>query len=166
MAVHKGEIIYNKAFGKYEYDSAAKTMNLESIFDLASVTKTTATTVSIMKLYDEGKVKLDGRLKDYLPYVVGTDKENLRIDDILLHQAGLVPFIAFYKETIDPATGIPNPAIYATKQSKDFGIRVAENIYLRNDWQDTLMNRILESPLGAKKNMCTAITISFSLEKL
>lgn len=151
MAVHKGEIIYNKAFGKYEYDSAAKTMNLESIFDLASVTKTTATTVSIMKLYDEGKVKLDGRLKDYLPYVVGTDKENLRIDDILLHQAGLVPFIAFYKETIDPATGIPNPAIYATKQSKDFGIRVAENIYLRNDWQDTLMNRILESPLGAKK---------------
>lgn len=150
MAVHKGEIIYNKAFGKYEYDSAAKTMNLESIFDLASVTKTTATTVSIMKLYDEGKVKLDGKLKDYLPYVVGTDKENLRIDDILLHQAGLVPFIAFYKETIDPVTGIPNPAIYATKQSKDFGIRVAENIYLRNDWQDTLMNRILKSPLGAK----------------
>lgn len=148
MAVHKGEIIYNKAFGKYEYDSAAKPMSLESIFDLASVTKTTATTVSIMKLYEEGKVKLDGKLKDYLPYVAGSDKENLRINDILLHQAGLVPFIAFYKETIDPATGIPDPAIYATKPSKDFSTRVAENIYLRNDWQDTLMNRILKSPLG------------------
>ncbi len=150
MAVHNGEIIYNKAFGKYEYDSAAKAMSLESIFDLASVTKTTATTVSIMKLYEEGKVKLDGKLKDYLPYVAGSDKENLRIDDILLHQAGLVPFIAFYKETLDPATGIPNPAIYDTKPSKDFSTRVAENIYLRNDWQDTLMNRILKSPLGSK----------------
>jgi len=148
LAAHKGEIIYHKAFGNYEYDPASPAMSAESIFDLASVTKISATTVSVMKLYEEGKIKLDGKLKDYLPWVKGTNKEDLKIDDILLHQAGLVPFIAFYKETIDPATGAPNPAIYSTKPQKGYGVRVAENIYLRNDWQDTMMYRILKSPVG------------------
>lgn len=148
LAAYKGEIIYHKAFGNYEYDPASPAMSAESIFDLASVTKISATTVSVMKLYEEGKIKLDGKLKDYLPWVKGTNKEDLKIDDILLHQAGLVPFIAFYKETIDPATGAPNPAIYSTKPQKGYGVRVAENIYLRNDWQDTMMYRILKSPVG------------------
>lgn len=150
LAAHKGEIIYDKAFGHYEYDPSSPAMSQESIFDLASVTKVSATTVSIMKLYDEGKIKLDGKLKDYLPWVKGTNKEDLKIEDILLHQARLVPFIAFYKETIDPVTGAPNPNIYAAKSQKGYGVRVAENIYLRNDWQDTMLLRILKSPLTAK----------------
>ena len=79
-----------------------------------------------------------------------TNEEDLKIDDILLHQAGLVPFIAFYKETIDAATGTPNPAIYAAKPQKGYGVRVAENIYLRDDWRDTMMMRILKSPVGSK----------------
>jgi len=149
LAAYKGDIIYHKAFGNYEYGSSPA-MSPESIFDLASVTKISATTVSVMKLYEEGKLKLDHKLKDYLPWVKGTNKEDLKIDDILLHQAGLVPFIAFYKETINATTGVPNPNIYATKPQKGYGVRVAENIYLRNDWQDTMLYRILKSPLGPK----------------
>ncbi|HEX4875222.1 MAG TPA: glycoside hydrolase family 3 N-terminal domain-containing protein [Chitinophagaceae bacterium] len=147
LAAHKGEIIYHKSFGNYEYDPASPRMSAESIFDLASVTKVSATTVAVMKLYEEGKIKLDGKLKDYLPYTKNTNKEDLKIEDILLHQAGLVPFIAFYKETIDSG-GAPNPSLYASKPQKGYGVRVAENIYLRNDWQDTMMMRILKSPLG------------------
>lgn len=148
LAAHKGEIIYDKAFGHYEY-GASPAMVPESIFDLASVTKVSATTVSIMKLYEEGKVKLDGVLGDYLPWVKGSDKENLSIRNILLHQAGLVPFIAFYKETIDPNTGVPDTSkIYSIKSKKGFNVRVAENLYLRNDWRDTLYSRILKSPLS------------------
>ena len=149
LAAYQGDIIYHKAFGNYEYGKSPA-MSPESIFDLASVTKISATTVSVMKLYEEGKIKLDGKLKDYLPYTKNTNKEDLKIGDILLHQAGLVPFIAFYKETIDGTTGAPNPAIYASKPQKGYGVRVAENIYLRNDWQDTMMYRILKSPLGQK----------------
>ncbi len=160
LAVHDGKIIYNKAFGTYEY-GASPALNVESIFDLASVTKISATTVSIMKLYEEGKIDLKKRLGNYLPVVRGTNKASLQIDDILMHQAGLVPFIAFYKETIDPATGIPNPAIYSDKLKPGFEYRVAENLYLRNDWEDTIMNRILASPLGPPINMCTVIMILF-----
>jgi beta-glucosidase-like glycosyl hydrolase/CubicO group peptidase (beta-lactamase class C family) len=147
IAVHNGDIVYHKAFGHYKYE-ASPAMSAESIFDLASVTKVSATTVSVMRLYEEGKLKLDKKLGDYLPWVKGSDKANLKISDILLHQAGLVPFIPFYRETIDTATGIPNPAIYSDRSKPGFTIRVAENLYLRNDWQDTIFNRILKSPLG------------------
>jgi beta-N-acetylhexosaminidase len=147
MALKDGEIIFNKSYGNYTFDKA-QPVTLESIYDLASVTKISATTVSVMKLYEQGKISLKKKLGDYLPFVKGTNKENLEIEDILLHQAGLVPFIAFYKETIDSAIGIPNPQIFSDKPKQGFTLRVAENIYMRNDWQDTMMKRILESPLG------------------
>jgi CubicO group peptidase (beta-lactamase class C family) len=147
LAVHEGEIVYHKAFGNYKYEPSPA-MSPESIFDLASVTKVSATTVSVMKLYEEGKLDLKKKLGDYLPWVKGTNKAGLQIEDILLHQAGLVPFIAFYTETIDKATGVPNPAIYSDKSKPGFTVRVAENIYMRNDWQDTMISRILKSQLG------------------
>ncbi|HET9431101.1 MAG TPA: glycoside hydrolase family 3 N-terminal domain-containing protein, partial [Chitinophagaceae bacterium] len=147
LAAHKGEIIYHKAFGHYEYDGNSPAMSPESIFDLASVTKISATTVSVMKLYEEGKLDLNEKLGSYLPWVKGTDKENLVLRDILLHQAGLVPFIPFYKETID-SMGTPNPSIYSDKPKPGFSVRVAENIYMRDDWNDTIYSRILNSPLG------------------
>ena len=147
MALQHGEIIYNQAFGNYTFDTS-QPVTLESIYDLASVTKISATTVSVMKLYEQGKLSLKKKLGDYLPWVNGTDKADLEIEDILLHQAGLVPFIPFYRETIDTATGNPNSQIYSDKAQPGFSIRVAENLYLRNDWQDTMINRVLQSPLG------------------
>lgn len=85
---------------------------------------------------------------DYLPWVRGTDKAGLVLDDIILHQAGLVPYIAFYKEVVDPETGKPNPAIFSEKSKPGFTVRVAEDIYMRNDWQDTMYHRILQSKLS------------------
>lgn len=149
LAVHEGEIVYHKAFGNYKYEPS-QAMNYESIFDLASVTKISATTVSIMKLYEEGRLDLKKKIGDYLPWVKGTNKEDLKLEDVLLHQAGLAPFIAFYRETIDTVTGSLNPAIYTDKPKPGFTVRVAENIYMRNDWQDTMYNRILQSKLAQR----------------
>jgi beta-N-acetylhexosaminidase len=147
FATREGEIFFSKAYGTYTFDDK-RPVSGESIYDLASVTKISATTVSVMKLYEQGKLDLNKKLGDYLPWVKGTDKENLVLEDILLHQAGLVPFIPFYRETIDTATGIPNPVIYSDKPKPGFNVRVAENVYMRNDWQDTMIRRILQSPLG------------------
>lgn len=149
LAAHKGEIIYHKAFGNYEYNPSPA-MSYESIFDLASVTKISATTVSVMRLYEDGKLDLKKNLGDYLPWVKGSNKANLGIDDILLHQAGLASFIVFYKETIDPVTGAPKPEYYSSEAKAGFNIRVAEKLYLRDDWNDSMYNRILKSPLGPR----------------
>ncbi len=146
LAIKDGEIIYDKAFGNYEYGPSSA-VSVESVFDLASITKIAATTVSVMKLYEQGKLDLNKKLGDYLPWVKGSNKENIIIKDLLLHQAGLVPFIPFYKETIDSMTGKLLPGFYTNESKPGFAIRVADNLFLRNDWNDTMYNRILKSPL-------------------
>lgn len=146
LVAKDGKIVYHKAYGNYTYDKT-EAVNTESVFDMASVTKVCATTIAVMRLYDEGKLDLKKKLGDYLPWVKGSNKENLTIENILLHQAGLVAYIPFYKETIDSA-GAPKPQFYSAEKKDSFGIRVAKNLYMRNDWRDTLYKRILESPLG------------------
>jgi beta-N-acetylhexosaminidase len=148
IAVQNGEIKYHKAFGKFEFDTYSRPVNLESIYDLASVTKISATTVSVMKLYEEGKLDLDKTLGDYLPVTRGTDKENIKVREILLHQAGLNPYISFYKETIDAGSGLPSPELYKNNYDSLFSIPVARNVWLRRDWNDTMMKRIVDSKLG------------------
>ena len=147
LAAKDGEIIYHKAFGTTTFTSN-KPVDIGNIFDLASVTKISATTMSVMNLYEQGKIDLKKKLGDYLPWVKGSDKANLVVEDLLLHQAGLVPFIPFYKETIDSPSGIPFPKFYSDRINKGHSVRVAENLYIRNDWQDTMFSRILKSPLS------------------
>ena len=145
LVAKDGKIVYNKAFGYFNYDKK-EAVTTTSIYDLASVTKICATTISIMKLYDEGKINLKNKLGGYLPWVKGTNKENLLIENILLHQAGLAPLIWFYKETMD-ANGNPYTKYYSSTSSDSFNIRVAQNLFLRSDWKDTMYKRIVESPL-------------------
>jgi len=114
---------------------------------MASVTKACATTMAIMKLYDRGQIELNRKLSDYLPIVKGTNKANLSIKDILLHQAGLLAFIPFYKEVID-SSGNPSSSLFAKVQSDSFSIKVADSLYMKKEWKDTMMSRILQSPLG------------------
>ncbi len=150
MAVKDGKIAFYKSYGYQTYDSTEK-IDIETIFDLASVTKICATTLSIMRLYDQGKIALNKPLGDYLPSVRGTNKAKLKIEDILLHQAGLKAFIPFYQETIDTATGVPRPGFYSNTQSKEYNIRVSDTMYMKTAWLDTIYNRILTSPVGLKK---------------
>lgn len=148
LAIHKGEIKYHKAFGRYEFDQKSTPVTLESIYDLASVTKTSATTVALMKLYEQGLIKLDATLGDYLPFTRGTDKASLSIRDILLHQAGLNPYISFYRETIDASTNGPSASYYSNVRDNNFSIPVAQNVWLRKDWNDSMLQRIVVSRLG------------------
>jgi CubicO group peptidase (beta-lactamase class C family) len=105
-----------------------------------------------MKLYDEGKIQLEKTLGEYLPWVKGTNKEKLVIRDILLHEAGLKAWIPFYKEIADSVTMKALPG-YFSKQSNDkFGVKVDDSLYMRSDWRDTMISRILTSAVDPKKN--------------
>ena len=146
LVVKDGKIAYNKAFGHYDYGGLAFT-NTSAVYDMASVTKICATTISLMKLYEQGKINLKKTLGDYLPLVKRTSKGKLLIENILLHQAGLVAFIPFYKETIDMA-GKPLAALYSNHPTDSFNIRVADNLFMRNDYRDSLYKRIAKSPVA------------------
>jgi beta-glucosidase-like glycosyl hydrolase/CubicO group peptidase (beta-lactamase class C family) len=148
LAAKGGKIIYHKAFGYSSFDKKEE-VNKDMVYDLASVTKISATTVSVMKLYEEDKLDLNKTLGDYLSWTKGTNKAGLKIKDILLHQAGLNPFIPFYREVIDTATGEPNWKVFSKTKDEQHQFRAAENLYVRNDWEDTLYKRILQSKLTA-----------------
>jgi CubicO group peptidase (beta-lactamase class C family) len=148
LAAKDGKVIYQKAFGTTTMGGTTPvTENM--VYDLASVTKISATTVSVMKLYEEGKLDLDKTLGDYLPWVKGSNKAPLKLRDILLHQAGLNPFIPFYREVIDAITGEPKWAYFSKVKDANHQFRAAENLYVRNDWEDTLYSRIVTSKLTA-----------------
>ncbi len=147
LVAKDGKIAFEKAYGKYNYDTP-QPISLNSIYDIASVTKICATTLAVMKLYDEGKIKLDKTLGDYLPWVRKSNKRKLKIKNILLHQAGLAAFIPFYKDVIDPVTGEPSLEVFSHIKNDSFSIRVAENLYLRNDYTKTIYKKILDSKLG------------------
>jgi beta-N-acetylhexosaminidase len=148
LGAKDGFVSYLKAFGHTTYEKKTPVVT-DHVFDMASVTKICATTLAVMKLYDEKKLNLDAVLGEYLPWVRGSNKENLLIRNILLHQAGLKAWIPFFKETLD-STGRPLSAIFASnRDDRQFNVRVAENLYMRNDWLDTMYRRILQSPLEA-----------------
>lgn len=148
LVAKDGKIVYERAFGYQGYDSL-EPVYPETIYDLASVTKIMATTLSVMKLYEEGKLNIYGTLGDYLPWTKGSNKARLSISNILLHQAGLKAWIPFYRETV----GVSKPGafgnvIYSPKPDSLYAVRVAENMYMRRDWTDTIYKRILDSHVG------------------
>lgn len=149
LVAKNGKVAFQKAYGYYTYEKTAP-VSASSIYDIASITKICATTISIMKLYDEGKIDLKKKLSDYLSWTNGSDKANLIIEDILLHQAGLAPIIPFYKKTINEE-GVPLWDLYRNMPSDSFTIPVAHNLFLRKDWKDSLDKQILLSPLRPGK---------------
>lgn len=150
LVAKDGRVVYEKAFGQMAHTDT-RPVTTQTIYDLASVTKICATTMAVMKLYDEGRLDLHKPLGEFLPWVKGSNKESLTLDDILLHQAGLKAWIPFYRETIDSSNGgTALPALYAVKEQGPFEVRVAENMYLRKDWIDTMYSRILTSELGPR----------------
>jgi CubicO group peptidase (beta-lactamase class C family) len=144
MAVKDNHVVYNGVFGFYTYDQT-DSVREESVYDVASITKSAATTLAVMKLYEQKKIKLTDPLSKHLKWLSGTNKADIIIKDLLLHQAGLKAWIPFYKN-------IPNidEAISSTRDRKHY-IQIAENMYLHYSYMDTIKKMIAESPVNPRK---------------
>lgn len=143
-----GNVIYRKAFGDTDFVRKQSVKN-DDLYDLASVTKVAATTFAIMKLYDQGLVKLDEPLSRTLKYLENTNKSKITIREIMTHQAGLVAWIPFYLKTL--VNRYPDSTIYATKHSENYPIRVADGMYIRKDYKQVILDSIIKSPVSDKK---------------
>ncbi len=148
VAMKDGRVIYKKAFGYLTYDSVEKVTN-QTIYDLASLTKILATTLTVMNLYEDTLLFMSETLGDYLPYLKKTDKGQLRIYDVLSHQSGLDGWVPFYLKTIDK-TG-PNPAIYSKTLDTDHPYRVAEGLYMHRYQRYKLFEQVATSKLKKKE---------------
>ncbi|GAA5221762.1 glycoside hydrolase family 3 N-terminal domain-containing protein [Membranihabitans marinus] len=140
-------VIYQKSFGHHTYRKLLP-VSQDHIYDLASITKVAATTVAMMKLYELGLVSLDDSIGTYIPMLHNTDKSPLIIRDILAHRAGLQAWIPFYQSTMEKGKiPLTSPVYYRDEANDTFSIQVCDNLYLRNDYPDTIYQKIIDSPL-------------------
>jgi uncharacterized protein YbbC (DUF1343 family)/CubicO group peptidase (beta-lactamase class C family) len=89
LIVHHGETVYRKAFGHRVVKPSEAPMLIETMFDLASLTKPIATATALMILIERGKVKVADRASHYLPDFAKNGKDKITIEQLLLHTSGL-----------------------------------------------------------------------------
>ncbi len=142
--IKDGKVIYHKAFGYHTYEKETPVKPTD-IYDLASVTKIAATTAAVMRLSDELRINPDHHLGFYLPWLEGSDKENIELRQLLAHQARLRPWIPFFLETLNE--GKPDENIFRNKKMDDFTVKVAREMFMNKNYLDTIKERILSSPL-------------------
>ncbi len=145
-----GKVVFWKAFGHHTYKKE-KPVSPEDLYDLASVTKIMAATLSAMHLEDIGKFDLKESIGTYIQEEDTTNKSNIIYEDILAHVGRLKPWIPFYTPTLAkrPASG-PDLTYYRSEPCDSFSLCVTPNLYLRTDYQDSIWRRIFSSPLRDK----------------
>jgi uncharacterized protein YbbC (DUF1343 family)/CubicO group peptidase (beta-lactamase class C family) len=88
---HQGKVIYRKAFGNRAMEPVVEPMTVDTIFDMASLTKVMATTGSIMRMVQLGQIKLNDPVARYLPQFGQNGKQEITIRQLLTHYSGLRP---------------------------------------------------------------------------
>ena len=86
---HNGKVVYRKAFGSRSLEPDREAMTEDTIFDLASLTKCIATTTSVMKLVQEGKIRINEPVYNYLPEFARNGKRDITVRELLTHYSGL-----------------------------------------------------------------------------
>ena len=177
LAAKNGVVFYNKCFGNHTYSGDGNSVSHSSLYDVASLTKIASTLLLTMDLYSQERLSLESNLGKYLCLPDTSKYNELIISDILLHQAGLTPWIPFYLRTLHSlfpdqtlrngklSNGYPyqlgpnsflnkhsytSRKFYRNSYSYQFPHEVARNLYATEGIKDSVFSWIIKSPLGKK----------------
>ncbi len=143
VVFHKGREIFNKCYGRHSYSESSPIVKSTDIYDLASLTKILSTTLCTMKLVDEGDIDLQKTVLDYIDLDDSATIRNISIHQLLTHEGGLTPYIPFYQRF-----NVENYFNYFdTKKSSYFPSQVADNMYVRYDYKDSMWHEMSHSEL-------------------
>lgn len=177
LVLKDGKPIYDRSFGTHS-DKDQTPVRPTDLFDLASLSKTTGTLLAVMKLCDEGRLKLTDKASAYLPWLRSSNKKNITINELLLHESGLLPYIRFYRDAIDDRT-VEGPltqgfvdewhhtrigeytyacsdfkykkGLFASRPSATHSLHMADGMWLTKNFKNTILQMIAQSELGAKR---------------
>jgi len=131
LVAKDGQVIFNKAYGSHTYNGTEPTKP-DDIYDMASVTKVTATLPSIMRLYDRKIIGLDTLISKYVTSTRNIlDKSDIKIKEALLHEAGYYPYIKFFE--------LLKPEELSKDSSAAYPVKVADGYFLRQNYFDEVM---------------------------
>ncbi len=149
VVARHGKIFYSKSFGFHTYDSIESVQDFH-LYDIASITKIAATAPILMNLVDKRLIKLKKKLKSYDFFTSNSDKKNIKIIDLLAHQAQLYPWIPFWQFYTGDNKSLQNPA-FSDNFSQKYNLKVANNLFFNSNYIDSVYKIIFDYPLLEKK---------------
>lgn len=147
LVAKDGKVIYEHSAGWLTYENKIPVTE-QTIYDLASVTKVSATLQTVMFMHEKGLIDINKKASVYLPELKESNKKDFIIKDILTHQAGLWPFLPFWAETVKD--GKLMPAYYSFQTNLDYPFPVAEGIYASKVMKDSLWSWIIKAKIREK----------------
>ena len=151
LVVKDGKVVYERAFGWQTYENKVPVTD-ETLYDLASVTKVTATLQTVMFMQEKGLIDINKKVSQYLPELKASNKKDFTIRDIITHQAGLWPFLPFWATTttsVDKDSKVL-PFYYSTKQSPEYPFPVADSLFAFKNMKDSLWQWIIRAKVVDK----------------
>ena len=145
VVAHEGSIVHDGIYGTLDGEQPVQASTL---YDLASITKIAASTLSLMRLEEEGKIALNTSLDTYLPELEGTDMGSRQLRDVLSHRAGLQSWIPFYLEALEDSTA------FSPVRTEAHPERISDACFMRPAWRDSIWDRIVASevdPVGTHR---------------
>ena len=147
VVAKNGKVVYEKSVGWLTYEKKNPVTD-QTIYDLASVTKVSATLQAVMYMHEKGLIDVNKKASYYLPELKQSNKKDFIIKDILTHQAGLWPFLPFWSQTMEDS--LPSSKYYSTKKTEIYPFPVADNLFASNVMKDSLWSWIIKAKVREK----------------
>lgn len=184
VVIKDGQVVYDEAFGTLDYSSGSQSVSRSTLYDIASMTKATATLSGLMKAYDDGLFRLDRPASEYLPSLVGTDKETQTVRDYLYHVTGLPAVVNTYSlmadedsysgkllqySNRDPYTIKVDKGVYGHKdahlrsdlfsdhRSREFNVEIAPGLFGGDEMKKVMSEAIYSSSVGQRKYLYSCL---------
>ncbi|MEL6922842.1 MAG: glycoside hydrolase family 3 N-terminal domain-containing protein [Bacteroidota bacterium] len=153
LVAKDGKVVFNKAYGHHTYAKSRRAQPSD-IYDLASVTKIAASTLSTMRLHEQGKINVNSALSNYLTELKGGNKSNMLIADMMAHRAGLPGWIKFYEQTLSKSSRTPRPSskYYKSQPTGNYVVPVAERLYMNLDFTNEMWKQIRDIKMRSTTN--------------
>jgi len=150
LVARDGQVVFHQAYGFQTYTQQRK-VDLEDLYDFASISKITTGLPALMKLHDQGRFPLDVPFSRYWPDFNKNGKETITPRQALSHYAKLIPYIAYWQRTVKK-NGKFKWFTFKTDSSKRFPIKIDEDLYLHRHYRKKIYKAIRKSPLLEERN--------------
>ena len=144
LVARKGVVVYEKSFG-YHTDKKKNPVKNSDVYDVASLTKILASLPMLIKAEEEKKIALSSSVRKIIPRFKKSNKDTVTVQEVLSHYGQLKAWIPFYKLTQDSITNKNLKKFYRAKKTKNFTIKVAENLYLKSSYKDSIYKYIRDA---------------------
>ncbi len=161
LVAKDGKVVYHETFGYHTYDKELP-VQLDDIYDFASITKISTSLLSVMRLYGEGKLDINKTLGEYYPPFKRSNKTNFTFKQMLTHTSGLLAWIPFWRGTMKGSAKYPwkkgwnattnNVGNYrwrtfAQDSSARYNVKVTDDMWLHRSYKNQILKSIKKSPI-------------------